>query len=341
MRKYLLITLAFFCYTNTFADSILPTHVEIIAVKKQPWQPSIQVTGVILSSKNAKISSEISGRIIKKNFQDGSIVKKGDILYILSSDTLKAQLQHDQANLKLSKSLYSRKKELIKINAISAAEIDAAKTAWQTDEAKVAQAKVSLEHTLIRAPFGGKVGFSSVNIGDYISPGQVLVSLQSLDPMSLQLSIPEIYSNKIKAGQPVSVWSDVENIQHFQGKISELDIEINQKNQSIIAKANILNPNYTLMPGSFINANIFLEEKKPVLIIPQACIQYDKQGPYVYKIIDGKSHKNTINTGSQWNNQIIVISGLNENDEIVSEGQHKLVEGSTVIISKQAEKQIS
>lgn len=340
MKKFLLVTLTFIFNVNALANTP-PAFVEIIPVKKQFWQPSIQVTGIIQARNSAKITSEISGRINKKYFLDGNFVKKGETLYTLNSDVLKAQLQHDQANLKLSKSLYSRKKELIKINAISAAEIDAAKTAWQTDEAKVVQAKAALDHTLIKAPFSGKAGFSSVNVGDYINAGQVLVSLQSTDPMSLQLSIPEIYSNKIKAGKKVSVWSDVYNTQQFQGKISELDVEINQKNQSIIAKATIPNPNHTLTPGSFINANIFLEEQKPVLTIPQACIQYEKQGPYVYKIMDGKSHKTTIKTGAQWNNEIIVTSGLNENDEIVSEGQHKLVEGSTVIISKQAEKQIS
>ena len=234
-----------------------------------------------------------------------------------------------------------RKNELIKINPISAAELDAAKAALQTDEAKAAQAKAALDQALIKAPFNGKVGFSTAGVGGYRNAGQEVVGLQMRDPMSLQLSIPEIYSNKIHVGQKATVWSDVYAGQHFQGKITELDVEINQKNQSIIAKTTIPNPNNILMPGSFMNAKILIEEEKPVLTIPQASVQYEKEGPYVYKTLSGKAHKTSIKLGSQLNNEIIVLSGLKENDQVVSEGHNKLSEGSAIIVSNQPAKKTS
>ncbi len=340
MKKFFFPVITLIISLNSFAD-IPPAFVEVTPVKKQLWQPSIQASGIIHASNSAKITSEISGRITKKNFQDGSVVKKGSVLFELNADVLKAQLQLDQANLKLSKLQFSRKNELIKINAISAAELDTAKTILQTDEAKVVQAKAALDKALIKAPFSGKVGFSGAGVGDYISAGQVLVNLQMTDLMSLQLSIPEVYSNKIRVGQKAVVWSDVYVGHQFQGKITEIDVEINQKNQSIIAKTTIPNPNNILMPGSFMNAKILIGEEKPILTIPQACIQYQKEGPYVYKSISGKAHKTSITLGSQLNNEIVVLSGLKETDHVVSEGHNKLSEGSPIIVANQQAKKAS
>jgi len=331
MKNFILFSFVILMSTNIYADTPPPT-VDVVSVNQQQWQPAIQVTGIIKAIKSATITSEATGRITKMNFKDGDTVQKNSVIYELNADILKAQLKLNLASLTLSKLQYKRKAELAEQNAVSTAELDVAKATLQTDEAKVAQIKAQLDQKIIKAPFTGKLGFAKAYPGDYITAGQALVNLQMVNPMSMELTIPEIFSSKIKTNQDVTVWSDAYYGQKFQGKISAIDIEVNQLNQSIKAKATIPNPIKTLIPGSFMNAKINLASPKVVLTIPQICVQYENDGPYVYKVIDNKAVKTTITLGPPIQNDFIVLTGLNKSDKVVSEGQIKLTDNTEIAV---------
>lgn len=310
-----------------------PATVETAQATVQTWQPSTHITGVIRALNSTTITSEVSGKITKMNFQDGDFVKKGTVLYELNADILKAELKINNTNYQLSKQQYDRKKSLIKSNAISPAELDTAKAELDKNEAILAKTQAQLSQTVIKAPFSGQLGLAKAFEGDFITAGQKLVTLQKKDPVIIEMTIPEIFSSKIKKGLTVNIWSDTHEQQKFTGQVSSFDAEINEQNQSLKVKATIDNSNNLLIPGSFMSGEIHLSLPKKVLTIPQLSVQYEHEGPYVFQVKNDTATKTHIKVGPQIENDIIVLSGLSEGDHIIIEGHIKVSNGSQVNIT--------
>jgi len=333
MKKLLLTSILLITPYCIHAQSS-PVMVETANVKMKTWQPSIKVTGVIRALNSTTITPEISGKITKMNFQEGDFVKKGTILYELNADILKAELKLNNTNYQLSKLQFERIKSLIKSNAVSQAELDTAKAELEKNEAMLTKTKAQLAQTMIKAPFNGKLGLAKAYEGDFINPGQKLVTLQNNNSVIFEMTIPEIFSRKIKNDLTVNVLPNTPITEKLAGKVSSFDTEIDQTNQSLLVKATVENPNGILMPGSFKNGEIYLSEPKKVLTIPQISVQFEQSGPYVYQVKNNKASKTQITLGPQLGNNVIIISGLNKGDQVVCEGQIKISDGSILTTQK-------
>ena len=226
---------------------------------------------------------------------------------------------------------------------ISRQDVDSSLATLEQSKAQVLGTEVSIAHKLIRAPFSGKIGIRQVNLGQYVSPGETLVTLQSLDPLHINFSLPQEDINKISIGQAVSVHIDSYPNKSFNGTISAINSKVDPKTRTINVKSKQPKHTHSLYPGMFANIAIHLPVQKNVLTIPKTAITYTLYGDSVYLIkLDGKSNKVgektgtikriSVTPGAERANTVVIEKGLTAGDLVVDGGQMKLTDGAHVAI---------
>jgi len=316
--------------TNKTDNSNQGTLVEVAQVQVKPFHKQITVPGTLRAHQGIVVRSELDGRITNIYFKSGDIVQAGAPLVQLYKDVIAARLQQSQAELQLAKQDYTRMTELHKTHAVSTADFDKAAAQLNVDTGKVAEYQAQLKQTLISAPFSGRLGLSAVNLGDYVKTGQNIASLQMIDPIEVEFEIPEIYLSNIAVGQDVSVTSRSYAEHAFSGKIYAIDAEVNMSNRSINTRATIPNVNSKLLPGGFVEVNIDITKKEPIVIIPQTAVLYDIGQTYVYRVINHKAVKTLVKLGDRDRANVTVLQGLQANDVVVAAGQLNIEDGAMV-----------
>jgi len=332
----LLIFLLIFCQTDIqaaspFGGKLPPTVVVTEKVEKKIWQESILAIGSLSAFQGTILSPEIDGRVTKIYFTEGQKVKAGDLLIEIYPDIIKAQLDKARAQLIKSKLDYYRYLKIYKLGYVDQSTLDRYKASFDSDKADVDNYEAQLRQRLITAPFDGIVGVQRVNVGDYIKAGTQMVSLQFIDTIRVDFSVPEVYLSQLRVGDKIIISSKA-FINQYNGEIYALDSSVDTDTRTISARAKISNLDHKLTPGSFVEITIKLQEPRPEIIIPQTAIVYSVDGNYVYRVIDHKAVKTKVNLGKKLTkNRIVVNSGLNVGDLIVNEGQLKLFDGAPVM----------
>ncbi|OGT31436.1 MAG: hypothetical protein A3E87_03670 [Gammaproteobacteria bacterium RIFCSPHIGHO2_12_FULL_35_23] len=337
-----------------------PVTISAATVKLKKWQGLVPAVGTLYSYESVNISPQQAGQVQEIYFKSGDIVQKGQPLLgqniELNIQTLKSQ----QAQLALSKITYERYIPLAKKSFVSQSQLDQALAQYQEDEANVGQSEEIINEKTIRAPFTGKIGIRKVNLGQYVSPGDKLTSLQSLDPLRAVFYVPEQYFPDIKVGQAVKVTVEAYPGKEFPGKVVAINSQINSNTRNFSIEANIPNKNLELFPGMFANVTVILPAAKNVMVLPQTAISYNLYGNIVYVLTPApkgytipplpkkdrvKIQSNTppktvyivktayVKTGEQRGNTVEILSGLKVGDLVATSGQLKLLNDTPVVIN--------
>lgn len=330
--KFSVFVFSVFAFLGAEAASIPPVVVEVMKVEKINHGFTLSVPGSLEAFNGTKLSAETSGRVTEILFKPGVKVKKGDLLVRLNSESVEASLEKAKAQYKLAELNYQRNLQLYKQRYIDRSTLDSFKTAMESAQADIDLYQAELNKLLIRAPFDGKIGLRNVSLGDYVSPGVILTSLQMMNPIKVAFSVPEKYIRQIAVGDKVIVTaSDFQGA--YNGSIYAIDSSIDKNTRSIDVEAQIDNSSGILVPGAFVEINIISNQKKDVLVIPQNSVVYESTGVYVYKLNDHKVAKTLVTLGDELeNNQVIVKEGLAEGDVIVTSGQSKIFDGAPVTL---------
>ena len=312
--------------------------VEATAVKMQRFANHITLTGTLRANQGIVVRPEVSGRIVKVYFKSGTVVKAGTPLLKLNQDVILAELRQSQAELQLAQQNYVRMQKLYKTHTIARADLDDITAKLHAASAKVSEYQAQLDQTLIKASFNGRLGLSSVNLGDYVNAGQNLVSLEAIDPVEVEFNVPQIYLGDLAVGQGVVVTTDTYAGQKFLGKIYAIDAQVDLSNRTVAVRAVIPNTAGKLLPGAFVEVNLDFTSKDAVLVIPQVAVVYDEKQAYVYKVVGGKVVKVNVVLGERDRENVTVVSGLKEQDVVVTAGQLNIENGSRVTVTKIAGK---
>lgn len=307
-----------------------PTLVVVTPAKSQKFNKQITVTGSLRAKQGVMVRPEVNGRITQIYFNSGDIVTAGAPLIQLNPAIAAAQLAQSKANLALEKLNYGRSALLNKTHAIAQSDFDLASSKFTTAEAKVDQDQASLDQTLIKAPFSGKLGLSAVNLGDYLKAGQDIVKLESIDPIEVEFSVPEIYTHQLVVDQTVNITSDANKDQIFTGKIYAIDVTVNLSNRTIMARATIPNKDGKLVSGSFVKVIIDISSSQPSIVIPQIALFYDNGQAYVYKVVNNKALKTKVALGNRDNENVEIVNGLAAGDLVITEGLLNINDGTIV-----------
>jgi membrane fusion protein (multidrug efflux system) len=317
--------------------------VSAMDVKNSNWQSELKASGSTRAVLGVNITTELAGMVKNIYFAPGSYVKKGDLLAELNLAPDKAQLDVLKANEALANINYTRDKAQYAIHAISKAVLDTDVANLASAKAQVEQQEAIIAQKTIRAPFSGRLGISNIYPGQYISPGDKVTMLQTLDPIFVDFYIPQQSLHLIKKGQFVAVSIQSHPKKAFIGKVTTVDPGVDPNVRNVEVEATIPNQSLILAPGMFVS--VYLETGKPIpyLTLPQSAISFNPYGEIVYIIEEagkdssGKTKliakQRFVVTGEKRGDQITVLSGLKEGDKIVTGGQLKLHNDSLVTIN--------
>lgn len=319
-----------------------PTTVTSAVVEQAEWQPTVQAVGSVSAVQGATISAELAGRVSEIDFTSGAKVKKGDPLLKLDVAAEEAQLHSAQADSELAKSELDRAQTLSKGNVISKSEYDTAKAKYDAMAASVQNMQAAINKKVIRAPFSGVAGIRYVNPGQIVAVGDKLVSLQALDQVFFDFSLPQNDLSKISVGLEVNITTDAVPGRIFKGTINAINPSVDPVTRSVQVQGTLENKDHVLRPGMFAKVEVLLPLKVKTTYIPATAVSYAPYGDSVF-VIEKKHDEKTkkdelvlrqqfIRTGEARGDFISVTDGLKPDQQIVSTGAFKLRNGMDVVI---------
>jgi membrane fusion protein, multidrug efflux system len=320
-----------------------PQTVSATKARYSQWQPQVEAVGSLRAVKGADLSLEVSGVVDTISFNSGDDVKEGTVLLKLRADDDAAKLTSLQATAELSQINYQRDLKQFKIQAVSQANLDTDAANLKNANAQVAEQQAVLDKKTLRAPFAGHLGIRAVDIGQYLSAGTTIVTLQALDPIFMDFFVPQQAVDQIRIGQTVTVKVDAFKDQTFSGTISAINPKVDSSTRNVQVRATLKNPDHKLLPGMYATIDIATGVPQNYVTLPQTAITYNPYGDTVY-IVDDKgeqgggkpqliARQTFVTTGATRGDQVAVVKGVKNGDMVVTAGQIKLHNGSVVLIN--------
>ncbi len=300
-------------------------HVRIGAIRRQ-----IEAVGSLRSEESVIIRPEIAGRISQILFEEGQRVARGTPLVKLDDAIARAQVDQQNASLALSRLNFDRAKDLLAKGAGSQRAHDEAVAKLRADEAALALAQATLEKAMLTAPFDGILGLRNVSVGDYVTPGRDIVNIESMETLKVDFRVPEIYAVQLKTGQAVQVTLDAIPGETFDGKVYAIDPAHDPNGRAIILRARLPNRNDLLRSGMFARVVLITEDLEQRVLVPETALVPMGQDVFVFRLDQGKAKLTKINIGQRRAGEVEVVSGLDSDALVVTEGALKLRDGSLV-----------
>lgn len=310
-----------------------PTQVETARVTASPLANQFETVGSLRAQASAVIRPEIDGKIVAINFTEGQHVAAGSLLFSLDAALAQADLNEASANLDNSRRANTRARELADKQLIARADLDKAAAGLGVDQARAASARARLDKTRIRAPFAGVVGLRSVSVGDYVKSGDALVDLVRLDPIEVDLRVPEVVLSSLAQGQTINLGVDSFPDQVFTGTIVAIAPTVDLAGRSVLMRARLDNSDGKLRPGMSARVQIVLGTKSNALLVPEQAIWPNGDQKMVYVVKEGVAKLIPVTLGVRQPGMVEVVTGLNPGDEVVTAGQLKLHDGAKVMTS--------
>jgi membrane fusion protein, multidrug efflux system len=325
------------------AAAAAPQTVSTIQAASADWQSSIQSTGTLRAVRGADLSAQAAGVVDEIAFDSGLEVPAGKILLRLKPNDDYAKLQQLQAAAELAEQTYKRDQEQFTAQAISQANIDTDVSTLKSARAQVAAQQALIEEKIIRAPFAGRLGIRQVDLGQYLTAGTTVVTLQALDPILIDFYVPQQALAKLRIGQPVTALVDTFPGQAFSGSLESINSKVDSGSRNVQVRASFHNADKRLVPGMFANVQILAGEKSASITLPQTAVTYNPYGDTVFIVeqhgVDDKGKANYavqqrfVKLGGTRGDQVAVESGIKPGEIVVTSGQIKLRNNSTVNVN--------
>jgi membrane fusion protein (multidrug efflux system) len=320
-----------------------PPPVVVTAMKaaKQEWQPQVNAVGTLRAVRGVDVTTEIAGLVREIRFKSGDETKAGAVLVQLNADSDLAQLASLNAAADLAQVTLKRDQAQLAAEAISQAQVDSDEADLKSKRAQAASQQATIDKKTIRAPFAGRLGITLVNPGQYLNPGDKVVTLQTIDPIYIDFNLPQQQISGISLGQSVTVLNDAYPGQSFSGHVTAIDAKVDTTTRNVQIEATVANPKRLLLPGMFARAAVDSGEKHSYLTLPQTAITYNPYGATVFITVDKKDAKGNpqlqaqqvfITPGPTRGDQVAVLKGVSEGAMVVTSGQLKLKNGTPLRI---------
>ena len=323
-----------------------PEAITTVIAKQTTWPSTLDVVGTVAAVHGVTVSADLPGTVDKIHFESGQFVQAGDILVELDTRQERAQLASMQAAQELAKVQYARSQKLVAEGVISRVDYDKAIADQKQSEANTAEIKAAIDRKTIRAPFSGVLGIRQANLGQYLAAGNPIVSLQSLNPIYVNFSVPQQDMPHVKIGQTVRVTADDLAGMTFTGRVNALDSVVDQATRNVQFQATLANPQGRLRAGMFTNVQVGIGASSTVFPLPASAISYAPFGDSVYIVSDMKGPEGQTYRGVRQQfvkvqgsrgDQVGVISGLHVGDEVVTSGVFKLRNGAPIAVNNKVQ----
>ncbi len=305
-----------------------PQIANFLVLKDTTLRESIQITGTIQAEESVDLRAEMSGKITRVSFKEGSTVKQGEVLIKINDEELRAQYNRANARLKLAEEQEYRQKMLLKKEAISQQEYDIVFTELQSMKAEAELLKAQLSKTEIKAPFNGRIGLRMVSVGDYISPTTNIAKLVKDDKVKITFSIPEKYASSMKPNAEI-IFSTDGNAKKYKANVYALEPSIDENTRTLSIRA-IADNDGNLVPGSFCKVELEMSEIKNAILVPNESLIPILKGKKVFISKNNKASEVIVKTGVRSDRFVQITEGLKAGDTLITSGIMSIKEGSNL-----------
>jgi membrane fusion protein (multidrug efflux system) len=325
-----------------------PATVSAVVAGYQSWQPQLAAVGSLRAVRGVDVTTEVAGLVREIAFRSGQEVKANQILVRLNDDTDVALLHSLQAAAELAQTVYRRDQAQYGIKAIAKAQLDADAADLKGKNAQVAGQAALVEKKTIRAPFAGRVGITTVNPGQYLNPGDAIVTLQAIDPIYADFTLPQQQLGQLAIDQSVVVDTNAYSGQTFVGKIQSISPKVDSATRNVQIEASVDNHERKLLPGMYANVKIDAGSEQRYLTLPQTAITYNPYGATVFLVkpgTQGNAQGKTlpvaqqvfITPGPTRGDQVAILKGVDAGMQVVTSGQLKLKNGTSLVIDNRVQ----
>lgn len=325
------------------AAASAPQTVSTTVAAAAEWQPYYQSTGTARAVRGADLSSQASGVVEQIAFDSGNEVPAGKVLLRLNPNDDYAKLQQLQAAAELADQTLKRDQEQFAAQAVSQAAVDTDLSTQKSAHAQVVAQQALIDEKIVKAPFAGRLGIRQVDLGQYLTAGTAIVTLQALDPILIDFYLPQQALSQVKIGQPVTAMIDTYPGQTFKGMVESVNSKVDAASRNVQVRASLPNADRRLVPGMFASVHIEYGDKRNPITLPQTAVTYNPYGDTVYVVeqngVDEKGHprlqvqQRFVKLGATRGDQIAVESGIKPGEVIVTAGQIKLRNGVPVAVN--------
>ncbi len=302
----------------------------------RPFSDQIRVLGVARGRRSVNITSSTSELITRVLFADGQRVAAGAPLVQLQAREEEAGVIEARARVAQARSMYERYRELGERGFASAMMVEQYETQLETAQAALNAAQARQGDRVIRAPFSGVLGLSTVTAGTLVNPGAVIATLDDIDVVRVDFPIPERYLGVLRAGQPIAATVDAWPGQTFGGRIALIDTRVNEQTRSVTARAEIPNPGWRIRPGMAVRVTV-AQGQRVAPAVPESAVQYEGEGAFVYRIAASErgstAQRVEVETGAVEGGFVEIVSGLNAGDRVVGSGLNRIQPGAPIRVA--------
>jgi membrane fusion protein (multidrug efflux system) len=311
--------------------AMMALPVKAVPAKREKVSARIEAVGDLLAGESVVLRPEIVGRIAAIHFEEGQKAKAGDLLIELNAEEQRSAYAQSQASVKLEDESFKRIRDVRAKNLVSQQQYDESLARLDNAKALLERDRVRLERTQLYAPFDGILGLRQISMGDYVSPGQVLVNLESVDPIKLDFRLAEKYAGKVVKGLRLEVSVEAWPGRTFRGEVQAVDPRLDEATRTIKVRARLANPDLALKPGMFARVSLDLGHGRDALFVPEQAVQAKGSTSMVFRVIDGRAVLTPVKSGERRPGFVEITEGIKDGDWIVIDGQIKLRDGAPVI----------
>jgi membrane fusion protein, multidrug efflux system len=319
-----------------------PEAVTTIVARLEPWTNTLSAIGTLTAVRGVTVSADLPGTVDRIAFDSGQAVRQGDVLALLDTRQERAQLAAAEAQRDLARLNFDRMQGLLTERVISKAEFDRAAADHQQMDARVGEIRAAIDRKTIRAPFSGLLGIRRVNLGQYLSAGDPLVTLESMNPIYVNFGVPQQTAGEMRPGRSVRVTTgDVAGVE-FTGRVTAIDSIVDETTRNVQVQATLANADGSLRPGMFAQTEVVRGAPTAAVSLPASAISYAPYGDSVFIVSDlknpqGQTYRGVrqefVKLGPTRGDQVAILSGVKPGDEVVTSGVFKLRNGAAVFIN--------
>ncbi|MER2996365.1 efflux RND transporter periplasmic adaptor subunit [Pontibacter populi] len=307
--------------------------VDVFVVSPTAFQNTIVSTGTVIPNEDVELRSEISGRVTNINFQEGSRVKKGQLLLTVNDAEMRAQLQKLQSNQALYRDMEQRNRTLLEKEYISKQEYDQVSNQLATATADIRALRATMDKAYVRAPFDGVIGLRQISEGSYVTAATPIARIVDISPVKIDFAIPGRYSQMIKEGNPITFTAEG-SPKTYEAKIYAIQPNIDPATRTLQVRALFDNKNEEVKPGAFVRINLGLKEVEQAILVPTESIIPEAEGHKLFLVKGGKAVPQMVKIGQRSESLIQILEGVEPGDTIIQSGVLQARPGSDLTIRR-------
>jgi membrane fusion protein (multidrug efflux system) len=306
-----------------------PTVVVSAEVRSERVSHELTALGSALANESIEVTSKTSNLVSAVHFRDGERVRRGQVLVELDPEQARADLEEARAAFTESTGQYQRARDLLSTRVVSQSQYEQLEAAMKADQARVSAAEARLGDTVIRAPFGGRVGLRRVSVGSLVSPGTVITTLDDTSVMKVDFAVPENQLGSLRDGLELTARTAAQPDRPLKGRVLTVDSRIDPATRSVTVRALVPNTESLLRPGMFVNVTL-TKDVYQALVIPEQALVPEQSRQFVFVVAGGKVARREVQIGRREPGKVEIVGGLAQGERVVVEGTQKVRDGSAV-----------